>query len=831
MATTFELQPDDYANITFYAITPEGPESTSLNNYEYSLASLTFNEEQRVQVEYAQYQYREGGEAKRLRYPLVPVTFTGRVIGLGATAELRHQDLLAKSSALMRAVYNSDGYIRYKPDGLAAGVRDTYYHYIQSSPPKPAPGEYWCRPKASFSSTSYIDGIPTRSFSISLMTKPIATSDPTSPIQVLSATTLDNINDGTGDYVTITNATIDGDMPALTRIVAQPLTSDIGKLWLAKRTSGLANFTATYLTSAAQSPSAVWGTEVDAGRCGGSYYRCTPILNNVMYARRYTISNWQDHKGRAAVMVIARSNEAQAGDFYVYYRWPIANYPLTGEAKQLTQENAWEPLILGEIDLPETEISSQEDLDLYIDICVERKAGSGTLDLDCMKLLFTDEAAIQVSVPGTDGAETTHEFFLENFNEEIAHINTHADDKLAYIGNAYGDFLTLEPDSDNRIDVVWQRSYTYFYDDFTGHGDYWEGIAACESDEAWTGDVSFGSGYQVMEGDHNLEIGTATSSLTFASALDLSRFSTGDFLRFYTSYFGAGTIRLYSSDANYYEHSWNDGDDDSRYRYVKISDMSAVGSPSLGGITKVEVVGDGISATIDDIRIVSTDPNAATKPNGTGGAWRYFDAMWAVLDQGAVAKRFRAEVKNDGVALINQSLGTDVQVKVKVSGLGVSRSKVGIVFRSRFVATQDEADYYLFSTDQFAGSGNHGQYALTAYALGVPDVRATLDRTRDISGDLWMGVKTSGTNIQCFASAEETSLWEEANRIFNATNLTHLVGTRVGLYNRVYHTARTNDEAFDSIEVIGNSDLHVPTDEIQLSAYALFRTIYPFHEA
>ena len=81
-------------------------------------------------------------------------------------------------------------------------------------------------------------------------------------------------------------------------------------------------------------------------------------------------------------MLIARNNGTDAAAIDVYYRWAIANYPLVGEEKQLSRVESWEPLLLGEIDLPETEMSAQEELDLYIDICVERTEGSGSFDID-----------------------------------------------------------------------------------------------------------------------------------------------------------------------------------------------------------------------------------------------------------------------------------------------------------------------------------------------------------------------------------------------------------------------------------------------------------------
>lgn len=495
MATTFVLQPDDYTAITFGVILPQGglEDSAAISNYDMVLAQLQLNEEQRMQFEYAQYENREGGEWKETRSPLVPIIFTGRVVGLGGDLATRMADLLQRSAELMRAVTNSNGYLKYKPDGLAAGVMDTYYRYVQSTIPKPAMGEteYWGRCRATFGPTTYIDGVPTRQFEVTLMTHPFGLSDPDTPVLVQAATTLNDIDDGTNDHLTVTNAVVKGSIPALTRVLVHPTTANVAidRLWIAKRIDGLASFVSTYNTAAAVDPTSVWSTVADVTRCADAYYRLTPVVNDAVYAMRYTIANWSSHRGRAAILAVIRNNGSSTTDFDIYYRWTIAHYPLTGEAKNSYFVEQWEPILLGEIDLPSTEMSELESLDLYIDICVVRRAGStGTFDLDCIKLLYTDESAIQVDMPSGYGAGTTHDFLLENLDEEIAHVITHADQKLQYLANPFGDFITLEPDCDTRLDFAWRRrALDDVTDDASTYSQYW---AEIEDFEVGDWDVS-----------------------------------------------------------------------------------------------------------------------------------------------------------------------------------------------------------------------------------------------------------------------------------------------------------------------------------------------------
>lgn len=483
MTTTFVLQPDDYTAITFYAVLPEGVEGgVESYNYDMLLSSLQLNEEQRMQFEYAQYENREGGEWKETRSPLVPISFTGRIIGLGATLDVRLANLLQKSAELMRAVTNSNGYLKYKPDGLAVGIMDTYYRYVQSTIPRPASGEaeYWGRTRATVGSTVYINGVPTRQFEITLMTHPFGMSDPDTPVLVKSATTLNDIDDGTNDYLTVTNAVVKGSIPALTRVLVHPNTASVAidRLWIAKRIDGLASFVSTYNTAAAVDPTSVWSTVADATRCDGAYYRCTPVVNDIVYAIRYTIANWSSHRGRAAILAVIRNNGSSVSDFNIYYRWTIAHYPLQGKNKNSEFVEQWEPILLGEVDLPSTEMSELESLDLYIDVCVVRKTGTtGTFDIDCIKLLYTDEAAIQVDMPTGYGAGTTHDFLLENFDEEVAHVINHSDQKLQYLANPYGDFPTLEPDCDTRLDFAWRRRASdNVTDSMSGYSQYWAGV-------------------------------------------------------------------------------------------------------------------------------------------------------------------------------------------------------------------------------------------------------------------------------------------------------------------------------------------------------------------
>lgn len=835
MTTTLVLQPDDYANITFDVLRSDGPESGSIDNYEILLSSLNFHDEERLAFAYAQYQQREGGEVRDVSYLLTPIDFGGRVVGLGGSLETRIADLLSKSAALMRAITNSDGYFRYKPDGLAAGIMDTYYRYVRSVPPALIPGrnEWWGRTRASLDPVSYIDGIPTRQFTITLMTQPIAMSDPTNPIEVLAATTLNNIGDGTNDYLTIAAATVKGSMPALCRFIAHPIgTTQLANLWLAKRTAGLGSFVATYLTGAAQAPAGVWSTVIDAARCDGQYYRCTPVLNNTVYAMRYTIANWTSHEGRAAILTVIKSNGSTVTDFDIYYRWSIANFPLTGSRKQVSQVDVWEAILLGEIDLPETEMSAQEDLDLYLDICIERKSGTGTFDLDCIKLLFTDEAALQVEMPSGTFINSTYSFWLENFGEEISHAVVHANSKLAYICNAYGDFLTLEPDANNRIDVAWEGFIQDSYSDsFTGFGSSWTKIADMETDESWQSAVGL-SLAAIFEGTQSLDPGL---EMYLIGSWDFSGVAASSYLCIpvFNAPF-SGTLHVFFSTHS--DATWVD--DYFRYTFAmsvglnflkmaKGSPTLTVGSPSWSNIVYIRVQSTDVTL-VDDFRWSDADPDDLGTFNDTATIWDFPTGTWHIYElDGAEKSLGQIDCENgvEKVALVHTDFSGDIRYSARCrvkNGEGFA----GVVFRCSDGTGGSEDCYALLLNTA------SDQLELRSYVAGASsNVSAPVAYTFNVDTDYYLGILAVGTAIQCFLHTDIDSLWDAGSKRFDVADSDHSSG-QVGLMTIGSGTSGLFSLGrFTSISLSQIGDVQISSSQIQLSARALFRTIYPFYEA
>jgi len=482
--TTAILHPSEGSDITFDCTV-----STTENagyGYILDVGSLRLKLGDRRSVNYSEGSANDGGEVANNRGKLVDVSFD--VVVTGRT----RAEMIQLVSALETAVGLPDGgTLEWKPDDLGAGVRSTYFEYLTSEVPQ-------LKARSGNRFDAAPTGTPTEpryrvQLEVTLKTQPWAKSDPDTPVTVLTSTTLENADDASRDnYATVLSTSLVGDKPALTRVTVTPQTSnaDIGRVIISRRTEGLTNFQAMYRTASYLEPTAAWSAPSDANRVGGAYYKCTPAQNDVDYGLRYTVSNWEDHRGSAAIAVIYKAfGEHPDDDWDIHAAWSIADTPFTGEAKSIQELYCWRVLILSEIDIPETEMSAIGDLDLYIDIYVTRKDGTGSIGIDAISLVFTDEAVVEASPLGDEGASTSHKIVVENLDGELAHIMNTSNSKLQYVMNPLGTpgLIKLKPGVNNRLDVLWERAVAGIEDDFTGYGAYWQRIGSFETTETWTG--------------------------------------------------------------------------------------------------------------------------------------------------------------------------------------------------------------------------------------------------------------------------------------------------------------------------------------------------------
>lgn len=836
--TTLVLHPTGRDAIIF----DQSARTGASEGYVIDAGSLRFNEERRIEIVYG----GEGGE-----FP-IPVDETANLADVTFTTLISSASwagMMGKLEALQLAVHNAQGgTLEYLPEGAAAGTRSTFYHYVQS--PIPALRQRQRnRIDRGFGGGSVFH----LEVDVTLRTWPVATSDPDNLVQVLTSETIYNVGDGSQDYVTIDGDDVPGSLPALARFLITPGAggaSSIGRFWMARRTTGLADFAPTLLSdsSAHITAAGAWSTVIDATRCGGDYVRCTPVQNEIEYGRRFTIVNWDDHRGRAALAAVVKASAGDTNDWSIYYGWTIGNTVNRGTAQRVAQTDEWEVLLLGEPDLPETEMSDIEDLDLYVDVLVKRNAGTGTLSLDAIKLLFTDECALQVEPPAGYGTDDDHALLIENTTgEELAHV-IDGSNKLTYLASAKGNYPTIEPGKDNRFDVAWERYRgAAVHETFEDYGDRWKQIASFEDPEEWTGsspitiydtDLSTPGAYVCEDGTGSQKAaisgGSVSMACTLPSPVSLAAFETGDFitLGFLALYDEEPsaislTLTLKSDDNNYYAKTFTV--DVQAYWQVlsaKLSAFSDTAYPSWQNVSEVTIGvsitgGTSVQVYLDDLRACKADPDDANTFNVTGTVWN-----GEALAEGSIATQdgetyFYTEETlasgYDALYLASALNYSDLVVTVK---LWIDESPSGISTRIWFRATDMTKSY----EDGYAWSFYTG--GVSSVSMIEEGAAAALASARiSVPTRQWLyaGIIAHGDSIRCFLSTSEAELFSPQSLVFSVEDSTY-TGTLFGL------GGGSAGVRYADVKIQNVKDLHVPGDSASLDAYALFRTIYPFYE-
>ena len=845
--------PDWGAGITF-----DMDASSPSSGHIVDAGSLRFNEEKRIEVVYSESGLLYGGAVADVEGNLVPVTFDVIVSDTSRAGMIAKADLLRKY-----VMYAGGGTLEYKPDGLAAGVFSTFYTYLQSAAPrlKPAKGNRWDAPPNS-------SGVYRVVLEVELMTLPAPTSDPASPVVLNAGGTAVTNNGGVATgFTKLAGSLVHGSLPALIRMAITPGGTGeaaIGRLWAAHRSRMQSLFDSAFNTSSAIAPTGVWSTPSDASRMGGTYWRCTPEVNEQVYGRRFTIADWSSQVGRAAIAVVVRSNAGQTQDWEVWYGWTIGNTVVYGEHKTVHMPGGWEVLLLGELDLPATEMSDVEDLDLYIDIYCKRAAGTtgSTFDIDGLRLLYTDEGAVQVDMPIGYGVSSSYAFLLENLTEEeIGHVVAVADDSLVYIPNVFGPYITFDPAEDwNRTDFIWERYAVAPVDlDFTEYDNYWKQISRTEQSnlsEIWTGgawyDIDLWEeeswGY-VGKTTYSMDLTASGGTVTITGNWNLGAWEDSDFIVIPYNFFNVSlpttslTITFKNDDSNYFEEVWSITHSDVYQHSVmaKKSAFAETGNADWGSISEIVLtlsLSGGTSPfyfTVDGIRMSKSDPDDADAMNDTGDAWDFANEPWHIIDctEGqywptstppGITRAFLPIYAADPVgdwdcwAKLMQAVPSDCKISVAVwrdSETGAA----GLWFRATDLTAGSEDGYVLYAPSEsiFPLRDIVGGSVSTSWIAG-----GYWGNERDI-GWWYMGVICKGSSIQTFASRTKDDLFNIANRRHNITDSSH-AGTIFGLYGSVY-------SAFSDLQITPLKDLHVPADTLTVEYSAIFRTIYPFSEA
>jgi hypothetical protein len=379
--STLILRPTGLTAITFDL----DANNMAADSYVVDLNTLRFGEEDRELMEYAQRTGAEGGDRVGVQNPLVPLTFAAVVV-----ADSR-ADMVEMAQDL-RVALMTGGYLEFKPEDLPGGVTSSFYAYLPSGP-----GGLVQRRKNRWDAAAVDEGgtlVYRVVYTVSLMTYPLLLSDPDSPITAVSATTIENRDDTTGDdFVTLPAATVIGDSRALVQLTMRNMEpgefDDIIGVYIFPRIYGLTNYRIVFEPGTIVVGATEWVTTVDATRSDGSYQRLTPVTDDLSYRLQFQVTNWTDFVGRHLLMIACRDNGGSEGDFEVRGGWSLG----TGELKDPTPWAStqgefleeWQLFSLGEIEFPGTRIVEVEELntDPYYELEVRRiSGGSGTFDVD-----------------------------------------------------------------------------------------------------------------------------------------------------------------------------------------------------------------------------------------------------------------------------------------------------------------------------------------------------------------------------------------------------------------------------------------------------------------
>lgn len=842
--STLILHPTGRSDITFDQDLSESAQASMF----VPAGTLRLNEEKRLEVVYGTPKGRRMADVRVAgwRWPSVPVVFD--VVVNGTT----RAEMMQKAHDLFAAVTNDEGgTLEFMPEDITA--RSTFYHYLKSSPPALVQdrANRWDGPVVSDKGTDVYRMI----FEVELQTLPIATSDPDSPVSVVTGTVY-NVGNGSADFLAAAAANVKGSLPALTRLTVVPGgtgASSVGRLWLAQKAPNT-NLECSYLSSGSTyvNDSSVWSTVVDATRCGGSYVRCTPDQSGIEYGRRFTIANWANHVGRAAIALICRSNAWRPADWDVRAAWYVADQVLYGDVQHVNFTQEWGVLLLGEIDLPATEMSGLETLALYIDVLIKRNGGDSTFDIDAIKLLYTDQGAVQVDLPAGVGADSGDRILVENVShEEIAHVINDSTLALERLCNAYGPFLCLEPLTDQNVDVLWERyKAADVDDDFSGYNVDWEQIADFGLDEAWTG----GERYDILDDTWYAFVGRYAYKPTVAGgassiALDgrwtLSDWASTDYITLacYVDENQSGTLNvtltLYclEDETAYFHYTWSSVATEENSLSARLTDFSEQGSPGpdWGGIFKVKITvafsgGDSqyYNVWFDDLRAVRKDPDAAA-PNDLGTTWDINDGQAHVAydqDEGcyyAYGTDGQLTDAWDSGILYRTITPTDFRAWVKcwINSSVADTGILGLQFWYRLSdVTPTSVDgyclYLQYNGAFFLGKSVAG--ALTYPAGGF------VRRPLQFRQWFYLGLQVIGDDLSMFYSETLEDLFSAKSHLSSVTDSANPSGTMIGLDVRRGHM-RWSDFHVEEIK-----DVHVPADSGTLTVYTLYRTIYPFYD-
>lgn len=834
--STLVLRPTGLTAITFDL----DANNMAAGSYVVDLDTLRLGEESREIVEYAQRVGAEGGDVVGVQNPLVPLSFEVVVCDStrAGTIQMVHD---------LRVALQAGGMLEYKPEDLPGGVTSSYYVYLRSGPGglKKARNNRWDRVASDSGGTDVFY----TTHLVSLMTYPLLTADPSSPITAVAATTVENRDDATGDnFVTIPAAALDGDSRALLQITMRNLETgsndEVVGVYIFPRIDGLTNYKITFEPGTIVVGATEWATINDPGQAsGGSYQRLTPTSDDIAYRLRFQVTNWADFIGRHLLMIACRDNGGTVGDYEVRGGWSLGAGevldPTPWRSTRLEWLGEWQLFALGEMEFLGTQVVGVESASTpYYELEVRRvSGGSGTFEVDFFIAGPVDLRPLYVDC--TDFPVSNDERLLvSNLEYPVQVVHTVAQATLALVGPVKPlGLLPLascgrEATDGYRLYFLWERlSGTLAVDDdFSGYDANWTDIDDC--DTTWINAADDAD--DKVEGTASQEDISPTDPVVGHSAnysgipdadyfCCMSKVSSGA----YDVYFDFITSLV---PLRYYRHTQNIGAAWEPVLGTK-GGFAAVNGPNWGTVARLRVdnanTWGNADLNWDSWRWSAKDPDAV-QPNDFGSDWNYQPAgyPWFVFSDASprcAANPVPVGAEGSGgtaeqTLVSNMANADNVTVKARCyvfSSTLVGGGKIGIIFRVSDQTSGSE-DCYALIIDSDANT-----LTLYEYTAGTATSLGSVGFTVNEDTWYWLGVTCREGAINCYANVSEGALWDSI--LIGVDDGTHTTG-------KCGFIVVDGMGRFDDVEVWVEDDRYDPQDDMSVEVKALLRSVHPHCE-
>lgn len=841
--STLQINPTGRTQLTMGLAGSEPYDDTT--PYIVPLQTLKLNEDQRWQIVYDQATSGEGGRAIGERGPLVPLSFWVVI------KEDTREDLVDAYNSLQTALLNKKGgTIAYKPENLGDSVLTTYYHYVQSGPPRVVDreGNRWDAPAKS-------DGMYTLVVEVEFLTQAIATSDPDSPVELTDLYNVESflnnwVESGASpkqNHTTVQYKNVKGTMPALLRLLLYNVAAD--RFIIFKRDEGtLTEFRAIYEAEDASQiyPSTAWVEVADNDRGSNAYMRCLPDSsgNATQFGLRFTIENPESHKGRFAVFGVGYDDAYSTGVWTHQAKVRVSNTIIEGDDDWYADTlHSWQVIYVGEFELPPTELSDLESDTYhegpYIEWYSERASGSSEFRLDAIILVYVSDSKDSPTALDIETAHAGDHYLLaENFLDDYGRIAEIS--HLMYAGNTFayaheraprGDFPMLDPTKNTLLTFIIERpsGHTQIDDDLSSYQTTrYRILDLMEGGEATTY-VADSESKGVSGG-----AGTQFEQRTPVAAVNLScngMFDNDDFICWaiyiddITNIDTDGiTYSLYSDAyvSNRYEANVAKADLATGWNFIAVKKSSFVDkggdwSSIVGTVLEIEVAAGQTATTYWDYsRVEKADPGDADNPNATGTAWDFSPTggAWTVTTDVLGAGSLLACLDNgatEKTAICQTALDGDCQFRARVYAKRDSGS-IGIIWRSNYAAMLDIADDEIQIWENDGGWGELDSDTLSC------------------SADTWytIGVIAKGSTFRVYATA--TSNLSDDDDVFAAAYLQITVTDTTTSSGDAGVICKDTLGRFTEIKGVSLDDKLQISDNLQTQGWAIFRTIAPFME-